>query len=129
MAHARAATRGLHLSDITGDGSSIIAEAYNPERGSIRGLYGGPKTIIPRGPGMNSTPRKPMNAAAPVWTPNRPTHNPGSLAPVDPLNIFIKNLDPAISSQDLFHAFKSFGRIISSRGKLSNATSLESLFK
>ncbi len=34
---------------------------------------------------------------------------------VDPCNLFIKNLDGAISSNDLFDTFKAFGHIVSAR--------------
>ncbi|EPQ25935.1 uncharacterized protein PFL1_06609 [Pseudozyma flocculosa PF-1] len=34
---------------------------------------------------------------------------------IDPCNLFCKNLDPAIDSNELFSAFKGFGRIVSAR--------------
>lgn len=34
---------------------------------------------------------------------------------IDPCNLFCKNLDPAIDSNELFSAFKKFGRIVSAR--------------
>ncbi|KAN0059848.1 hypothetical protein ACQY0O_008422 [Thecaphora frezii] len=34
---------------------------------------------------------------------------------IDPCNLFCKNLDPAIDSNELFSAFKSFGKIVSAR--------------
>ncbi|CEH19206.1 related to polyadenylate-binding protein 3 [Ceraceosorus bombacis] len=34
---------------------------------------------------------------------------------IDPCNLFCKNLDPEIDSNDLFNAFKSFGKIVSAR--------------
>ncbi|KAK0529173.1 hypothetical protein OC834_003304 [Tilletia horrida] len=34
---------------------------------------------------------------------------------IDPCNLFIKNIDPEVDSNQLFNAFKSFGRIVSAR--------------
>ncbi|ORY92525.1 hypothetical protein BCR35DRAFT_297972 [Leucosporidium creatinivorum] len=38
-----------------------------------------------------------------------------SAIPIDPSNLFVKSLDPTITSQDLFFLFKNFGRIISAK--------------
>lgn len=41
---------------------------------------------------------------------------------VDYTNLYIKNLDEAVSSTDLFHHFKSYGRIISARVIVNSQT-------
>ena len=43
-------------------------------------------------------------------------------------NLFIKNLEPSVSSQDLFAAFKVFGRIVSARVMRDERTGLSREF-
>ncbi|TIA92099.1 hypothetical protein E3P99_00702 [Wallemia hederae] len=59
-----------------------------------------------------------------LHTPHTPSyfgHGPGQQVQytgtnlVDPCNLFIKNLDQTLESNDLFDAFKSFGHIVSAR--------------
>jgi polyadenylate-binding protein len=86
-----------------------------------------------------------MNATAPVWTPpispmpqrslSGPLPSPTSQYNVsssgiviDPTNLFIKNLDSTVTSQDLFTAFKPFGRIVSARVMRDDKTGLSKEF-
>jgi RNA recognition motif-containing protein len=45
-------------------------------------------------------------------------------AMIDPTNLFVKGLDPLSSSQDLFAAFKPYGRIVSARVNETKPNSL-----
>jgi polyadenylate-binding protein len=86
-----------------------------------------------------------MNASVPPWNPmsaqlpQRSFSGP-ALAPssqynvsssgivIDPTNLFIKNLDSSVTSQDLFAAFKPFGRIVSARVMRDDKTGLSKEF-
>ncbi|TIA72053.1 hypothetical protein E3P91_02172 [Wallemia ichthyophaga] len=55
------------------------------------------------------------------YTPSYFGHGPGQQVQytgsnlIDPCNLFVKNLDHSLASNDLFDAFKSFGHIVSAR--------------
>ncbi|KAI8141654.1 hypothetical protein BJV82DRAFT_618597 [Fennellomyces sp. T-0311] len=57
-----------------------------------------------------STDRSSKNSATPT-----PSNDKTESGYVDYMNLYIKNLDPAVTNNDLFNMFRKFGRIISAR--------------
>lgn len=108
----------------TGGGLSPVAPAWSPSSfgghrsfsgsssasaaGSMHGLG-----ILPPGPGSANG-----SSAGSSWG----TATKASAAAIDPCNLFIKSLDPTITSQDLHNLFAPFGSIVSARVMRDDAT-------
>lgn len=106
---AERATSELHCMEV--DGMMIAVVPFNP-RSKLTPL---PPEFIPSQPnawsqkGMAQSPSSPGSPSTPAGS------TAGSAGLVDPCNLFIKNLDPLINSNDLFNNFRQFGRIVSAR--------------
>ncbi|KDN52853.1 hypothetical protein K437DRAFT_149988 [Tilletiaria anomala UBC 951] len=135
-AHADSAQRDLHCSELDGRTISISVDTVQRKTPS---LSAGAAEFTPSGAIVSSasswTPAsRTMNASAPPFSaaPRNNSYNtnnppipvgPGSNLQyndaagtyIDPCNLFVKNLPPTLESNDLFQAFRSFGRIVSAR--------------
>ncbi|KAG6830032.1 hypothetical protein H0H87_009495 [Tephrocybe sp. NHM501043] len=136
---ARAAEEAMHCADV--DGHNIAVQVYQARRtsGTVTSEFNtNAPAFVPSGsmfpgyPAQYSPSRgSPFSVRAPLPPAGAPfVHGPGQqvqLAPlqgpgssshsglIDPCNLFCKNLDPAIDSNDLFSHFRQFGQIVSAR--------------
>ncbi|PWN48406.1 hypothetical protein IE53DRAFT_389403 [Violaceomyces palustris] len=89
-----------------------------------------PQPMSANAPAFSPTPRSVSGgSAASIYATAQPTSSNGGQHQavgnlqysasndvyIDPCNLFCKNLDPSLDSNDLFSAFKKFGRIVSAR--------------
>ncbi|KAL8279783.1 hypothetical protein RQP46_007878 [Phenoliferia psychrophenolica] len=137
--HAQTATEELHCVDF--GGSTIIVQPYRAPRKSDQQQQQSKWASTPAFVPLGQPPH--LNAVAPAWSPSQrsfsgtsqssihsqpsflPPHIqqvPSTGAAIDPCNLFIKSIDPSVTSQDLFEAFKSFGKIVSARVMRNDAT-------
>ncbi|KAF8328188.1 uncharacterized protein EI90DRAFT_3017830 [Cantharellus anzutake] len=136
---AKRAEEALNYADV--GGSNISVQPFQPKRGGAHTEWNASAApFIPSGsapyppvpgqgrlsPYQSNTlyPSSPlMNGAPFVHGPGQqvqfaPTSGPGSSSHsglIDPCNLFCKNLDPNIDSNDLFTYFRPFGQIVSAR--------------
>lgn len=122
----------MHCAEVEGKSISVTIDnvAKRPSAPQNTNFSASAAPFVPSGGSFSS-----MNAAAPSFQPPRgsPLNSPvggsafnipgtnlqysgsaGSTV-VDPCNLFCKNLDPAIDSNELFSLFKTFGKIVSAR--------------
>ena len=71
-------------------------------------------TLTPPHSNSNNNNNSIANINIPVTSPQHPSDKSDS-GYVDYMNLYIKNLDPSVSNNDLFNMFRKFGRIISAR--------------
>ncbi|KAG6865946.1 hypothetical protein C0991_010201 [Blastosporella zonata] len=136
---ARTAEEAMHCAEV--DGNNIAVQVYQARRtsGAVTSEFNtNAPPFVPSGsmfpayPAQYSPSRgSPYSVRAPLPPAGAPfVHGPGQqvqLAPlqgpgssshsglIDPCNLFCKNLDPAIDSNDLFSYFRQFGQIVSAR--------------
>ncbi|CED83217.1 Polyadenylate-binding protein (RRM superfamily) [Phaffia rhodozyma] len=110
-------------------GFSPLAPSFVPNGGGMNGSWKAspPLSQIPM-PIMNGSSPNMLGLASPNlnaghYGPGQqvqpaPSFGPGSTSVsglIDPCNLFCKNLDPSMSSNDMFTHFRVFGRIVSAR--------------
>ncbi|CAO3663521.1 unnamed protein product [Umbelopsis ramanniana] len=137
---AHMALQEMHCSDIDGQLISVSpmdlqskrsSKNSNSSTGSTDRVPSKPRTQL----NVSATPFNP-SAATPVSRKDSVTDEDNMTAPsplsmqsqqhyVDYCNLYIKNLDEALTSTDLFQHFKSYGRIVSAR-VIANATTNQS---
>ncbi|GAA5890483.1 hypothetical protein JCM5296_005059 [Sporobolomyces johnsonii] len=86
---------------------SAGAPEWSPSAAMQRNVSGASQTSMwssTDGPTLGGSPVQPASQRM-----------PSSAAVIDPCNLFIKSLDPSISSQDLYNEFHAFGEIVSAR--------------
>ncbi|KAG6830599.1 hypothetical protein H0H92_015880 [Tricholoma furcatifolium] len=139
---ARTAEDAMHCADV--DGHNIAVQVYQARRTASGSMptefntnapaFVPSASVYPSYPAQYSPSRgSPYSVRAPLPPPGSPlpfVHGPGQqvqLAPlvgpgstshsglIDPCNLFCKNLDPSIDSNDLFSHFRQFGQIVSAR--------------
>lgn len=98
---------------VPGNGLSAAAPSFAPTVSGSRSVSAGSSASIYANPAAAAT-HDNHAAAAPKGARSLQYSNQASTY-VDPCNLFIKNLDGAISSNDLFDTFKAFGHIVSAR--------------
>ena len=153
-AHAADAQTSMHCAEV--EGHTIAVQVYEPAKGSIRGLNRQSWAEAPIFTPRHTSMALPQTPAVSMWaSPPRRTasssqiYSPAEVvgmtpvlpygmpmvpinavnAPlVDPTNLFVKGLDPIVTSQDLFAAFKPFGRIVSARVMRDEHTGLSKEF-
>lgn len=132
----------MHCAEIEGKTISVSIDnvARRPNGGNHQEFSPAAQPFVPSfGAGAGNGNGRGMNATAPAFQP--PLGSPSSLSSaqqqqpgpivavpgtnlqysasaatyIDPCNLFCKNLDPALDSNDLFTMFKTFGRIVSAR--------------
>ncbi|KAJ7064793.1 hypothetical protein C8F01DRAFT_1128214 [Mycena amicta] len=131
---AQHAEEAMHCAEI--QGHNIAVQVYQPRRTSVGGAAEfsvNAPAFVPSGSIYNFQP--PSQYSPPRGSPYRSpvhgfVHGPGQqvqLAPVtgpgsashsgliDPCNLFCKNLDPDIDSNELFTVFRQYGQIVSAR--------------
>jgi polyadenylate-binding protein len=92
-------------------GMSAAAPSFTPPQRNVSGSSSSIYATQPAPPQLNSQQAGPI-----IAVPGTNLQYSASAATyIDPCNLFCKNLDPEISSNDLFAAFKQFGRIVSAR--------------
>ncbi|PWN38032.1 uncharacterized protein FA14DRAFT_142799 [Meira miltonrushii] len=129
---AQRAQTEMHCAEVDGKSISVTIDnvAKRPSAPQGTNFSASAAPFVPGGGSFSS-----MSAAAPSFQPPRgsPLGSPlgsstfnvpgtnlqysgstGSTV-VDPCNLFCKNLDPAIDSNELFSLFKTFGKIVSAR--------------
>ncbi|GJJ14849.1 hypothetical protein Clacol_009117 [Clathrus columnatus] len=129
---ARAAEAGLHCTEVMD--STIAVQVYHqprrppPGSPSEYGVNPNAASFVP-GYQQYSPPRSqyggysPSRASPFMHGPGQqvqfaPLHGPGANSHsglIDPCNLFCKNLDPSIDSNELFNQFRRFGQIVSAR--------------
>ncbi|KAG6861390.1 hypothetical protein C0995_000796 [Termitomyces sp. Mi166 len=138
---ARAAEEAMHCADV--DGHNIAVQIYQARRASgnfasefntnapafvpsgsvYPAAYPAHYSPSPRGSPYSVRASLPPPGPTFVHGPGQqvqlaPLHGPGSSSHsglIDPCNLFCKNLDPSIDSNDLFSHFRQFGQIVSAR--------------
>nr|GAT54681.1 predicted protein [Mycena chlorophos] len=131
---AQHAEEAMHCAEI--QGHNIAVQVYQPRRTSVGNgaeFSANAPTFVPSGSMYNFQP--PAQYSPPRGSPYRSpvhgfVHGPGQqvqLAPIsgpgssshsgliDPCNLFCKNLDPDIDSNELFTVFRQYGQIVSAR--------------
>ncbi len=98
---------------VPGNGLSAAAPSFAPTVSGSRSVSAGSSASIYATPAAAAT-HDNHAGAAPKGARSLQYSNQASTY-VDPCNLFIKNLDGAISSNDLFDTFKAFGHIVSAR--------------
>lgn len=125
---ARAAETGLHCTEVM-DSTIAVQPYHQPRRPTSEfGINPNAASFVP-GYQQYSPPHSqyggysPSRASPFMHGPGQqvqfaPLHGPGSNSHsglIDPCNLFCKNLDPSIDSNELFNQFRRFGQIVSAR--------------
>lgn len=135
--HAQKALQEMHCSDIDGNLISVsicdITSKRSSKQSNASGNSAGKESAKPRTQlNISAAPFNPLSGWAPSMHESSEPFDPIPMAQptsmqlqqplVDYTNLYIKNLDEAVSSTDLFHHFKSYGRIISARVIVNSQT-------
>ena len=141
---AGVAEKELHCSEIDGKTISVTVDTIQRKAPLPQGVSAADQTgaafspsAAPFVPGsrmmnasatpfsLNSRANNYSAAVAPINMMNNPTipaasgsnltYSTEAGTYIDPCNLFVKNLSPNIQSNDLFNAFRTFGRIVSAR--------------
>ncbi|KAG2182112.1 hypothetical protein INT43_007039 [Umbelopsis isabellina] len=128
--HAQTALQEMHCSDIDGNLISVsicdISSKRSSKQSNGSGNSAGKESAKPRTPlNISAAPFNPVSGWGPSMHESSDPFDPIPTAQhmstplqqqfVDYTNLYIKNLDESVTSTDLFHHFKSYGRIISAR--------------
>lgn len=138
---AQSAQNEMHCAEIGGKTISVAVDnvarrpsgqEFSPSAAPfVPGGSGFGRSMNASAPAFSPPQRQASGSAASIYATPAATHQQaGPIIPVpgtnlqysasaatyiDPCNLFCKNLDPNVSSNDLFTAFKPFGRIVSAR--------------